>query len=121
MHRSRPMTLLAVLMALGLLLAGCGGGTATDGGDGEGGETVSLSGAAFSPSSLTIAVGTTVTFTDGTGHTVTHGSNGTAADDPIVDESWSGDPIEVTFEEAGTFPITCKVHPTMNMTITVEG
>ncbi len=29
--------------------------------------------------------------------------------------------VVVTFDEAGTFNITCKIHPTMNMTITVEG
>ena len=129
------MTLPALLMALGLLLAACGGSTASDGsagdgggttaspsadGGGEVGDTVSLSGQAFSPSSLTIAAGTTVTFTDTSGHTVTEGSNGVAVDDPIVDESGGAD-IEVTFDEPGTYPITCKVHPEMNMTITVEG
>ena len=126
MHRTRPMTLLAWIMALGLLLAACGGGTTTDdgdAGDGEGtdtGETVSLSGNTFSPSTLTVPAGTTVTFTDTATHTVTEGTNGTAADDPIVDQSGGSD-IEVTFDEPGTYSITCRVHPEMNMTITVEG
>jgi len=121
-HRSRPMTLLALLMALGLLLAACGGGTATEGdGDGGDGETVSLSGGTFSPSTLTIPVGSTVTFTGSAGHTVTEGSNGTAVDDPIVDESGGAEPIVVTFNEAGTYQITCRIHPAMNLTITVEG
>jgi plastocyanin len=82
---------------------------------------VSLAGGAFSPASLTIAAGTTVTFTDTAGHTVTEGSDGTAVDDPIVDEEGGADAIEVTFDEAGTFDITCRIHPAMNMTITVEG
>ena len=126
MHRTRPMSLLAWIMALGLLLAACGGGTTTDdgdAGDGEGtdtGETVSLSGNTFSPSTLTVPAGTTVTFTDTATHTVTEGTNGTAADDPIVDQSGGAD-IEVTFDEPGTYSITCRVHPEMNMTITVEG
>jgi len=125
-HRTRPMTLLAWIMALGLLLAACGGGTTTDdgdAGDGEGtdtGETVSLSGNTFSPSTLTVPAGTTVTFTDTATHTVTEGTNGTAADDPIVDQSGGSD-IEVTFDEPGPYSITCRVHPEMNMTITVEG
>ena len=131
MHRSRPMTL-AWLVALSLLLAACASdtpsattgttpsATTADGGDGDGGETVSLSGNAFSPSTLTIAAGTTVTFTDTATHTVTEGTDGVAADDPIVDETGGAD-IEVTFDEPGTYNITCKVHPAMNMTITVEG
>jgi plastocyanin len=130
-HRSRPLTLFAWLAALSLLLAACSSSTPSadtgttpsattdDGGDG-GGETVSLSGNAFSPSSLTIASGTTVTFTDTATHTVTEGTDGEAVDDPIVDDSGGAD-IEVTFDEPGTYNITCKVHPEMNMTITVEG
>ena len=45
----------------------------------------------------------------------------TAVDDPFVDEDGGADPIEVTFDEAGTFNLTCKIHPSMNMTVTVEG
>ena len=130
MHRSRFLPMLGVLATLILVLAACssatessdaGGGGGDDGGGGDTGETVSLAGGAFSPATLTISVGTTVTFTDTTGHTVTEGTDGTAVDDPIVDEDGGADPIEVTFDEAGTFNITCKIHPAMNMTITVEG
>ncbi len=127
MHRSRPTTLASLLAGLILILAACGGGSASsapagggDDGGGDTGETVSLSGGQFSPSSLTIPVGTTVTFTDTASHTVTEGTDGTAVEDPIVDEQ-GGEDIVVTFEEAGTFNITCKIHPAMNMTITVEG
>ncbi len=134
MRRSRLATLATLLVALMLMLASCGGGAASsapadDGGgaessapadDGGGGETVSLSGGAFAPSTLTIAAGTTVTFTDTANHTVTEGTDGQAVDDPIVDESGGAD-VVVTFDEAGTFNITCKIHPNMNMTITVEG
>jgi len=129
-HRSRTMTRFPWLVALSLLLAACASSTpsadtgttpsATTADGGGGGETVSLSGNAFSPSSLTIASGTTVTFTDTATHTVTEGTDGEAVDDPIVDESGGAD-IEVTFDEPGTYNITCKVHPEMNMTITVEG
>jgi len=127
LHRSRPTALATLVAAFALTLAACGGGTASsapadDGGEGsDTGETVSLSGGQFSPSTLTIPVGTTVTFTGSTGHTVTEGSDGTAVDDPIVDEQGGADPIVVSFDEAGTFNITCKIHPAMNMTITVEG
>jgi plastocyanin len=129
-HRSRPRALFGFIASLTLVLASCGGGTATSeptdgGGDpgagGDASETVSLSGGQFSPSSLTIPVGTTVTFTDTSGHTVTEGADGEAVDDPFVDESGGSTPIEVTFDEAGTFNLTCTIHPSMNMTITVEG
>ena len=130
MHRSR-FTILAALVAVAIALAACGGGAAssepaasapaTDGGGAAAGETVSLSGGAFSPAELTIPAGTTVSFTDTSGHTVTEGENGEAVADPIVDESGGSEPIEVTFDEPGTYHITCKIHPNMNMTITVEG
>jgi plastocyanin len=130
MHRSRPLAILF----LTLLLAACSGSGASsapaaDGGDGGGGasdgagaagETVSLAGFAFSPSELTISAGTTVTFTDTANHTVTEGTDGEAVDDPIVDEDGGSD-VQVTFDEPGTYNITCKIHPDMNMTVTVEG
>ncbi len=136
MSRSGLATLPALLAATTLVLAACGTTVETtpadDGGaeatpsataevdGGETGNTVSLAGNQFSPSSLTVPAGTTVIFTDTATHTVTEGTNGQAADDPIVDETGGAD-IEVTFDEPGTYSITCKVHPEMNMSITVEG
>jgi plastocyanin len=126
MRRTRTTTLASALFALTLALAACstdGGGSSApaDAGDGGGGgETVSMANTTFTPSSLTIQAGTTVTFTDTSGHTVTEGSDGVAVDDPIVAEQGGSD-VEVTFDEPGTYDITCKVHPEMNMTITVEG
>lgn len=122
MHRSRPTALIGILLALALALAACSGGDGGESADDAGGDgaTVSLSGGQFAPSSITIQAGETVTFTDTSGHTVTEGSNGEAVEDPIVDEQGGSD-IEVTFDEPGTYPITCKIHSSMNMTITVEG
>ena len=130
-RRPHTLTLLSLLAILALVLAACGSSaeSSTPAGDGEGNgdgggtagaETVSLSGAQFSPGTLTISAGDTVTFTDTSGHTVTEGQDGTPVDDPIVDEDGGSD-IEVTFDEPGTYNITCKIHPSMNMTITVEG
>ena len=127
MHRSGALPFLGLLLVLSLALAACGGGSASsapaeDGANGgsDSGETVSLAGGRFSPSALTIPVGTTVTFTDTANHTVTEGSDGQAVEDPLVDEE-GGEDIVVAFEEAGTYQITCRIHPNMNMTITVEG
>jgi plastocyanin len=124
-YRARRSFLISWLAILTLLLAACGGAAESTppaaGGDGDtGGETVSMANNQFSPATLTIAAGTTVTFTDTATHTVTEGTDGTAVDDPLVDETGGAD-IEVTFEEPGTYDITCKIHPQMNMTITVEG
>ena len=87
-------------------------------------ETVRIDGSAFDPMELTIAVGTEVRFVnaDSFAHTVTEGTGGTAVADPIVDEEIERNgTVRVTFDEPGTYEITCKIHPTMQMTITVEG
>jgi plastocyanin len=124
MKRPRRTTLATLLAIMAILLAACGGASeSTPAGDGDGdatGEMVSLAGGQFSPSTLTVAAGTTVTFTDTASHTVTEGTDGVAVDDPIVDESGGSD-IEVVFDEPGTYNITCTIHPEMNMTVTVEG
>lgn len=85
---------------------------------------VTLSGSSFSVPQLTIAAGTTVVFTNqGTfDHTVTHGSDGVAVEEPIVNRAISPQGrVSVTFDEPGEYPITCTIHPSMNMTIIVEG
>jgi plastocyanin len=128
MARRHFAPLFALTLAISAVLAACAGGdgapsSAGDGGGGGGtdaGETVSLAGGRFSPASLTISAGTSVTFTDTSNHTVTEGTNGTAVDDPIVDEE-GGEDVVVTFDEPGTYNITCRIHPNMNMTVTVEG
>ncbi len=89
-----------------------------------GGETVRLSQFAFDPEELTIAVGTEVTFVnaDSAAHTVTEGTDGTAVADPIIDEELQqNDSTSFTFDEPGTYDITCLFHPSMQMTITVTG
>ena len=77
----------------------------------------------FAPTTLTVAAGTVVVFENEAtfDHTVTEGTGGQAVDDPIVDEEVApGGDVRVTFDEPGTFDITCTIHPTMQMTITVE-
>ena len=79
---------------------------------------------AFDPSELTIAVGTEVSFlnADGAPHTVTEGSDGEAVDDPVIDDELAGNQAtSFTFDEPGTYDLTCLFHPSMNMTVTVEG
>ena len=87
-------------------------------------ERVRIDGSAFDPEELTIAAGTEVQFVnaDGFAHTVTEGTDGQAVADPIVDEEIAQNgTVSVTFDEPGTYDITCEIHPSMQMTVIVEG
>jgi len=83
-----------------------------------------MDGSDFIPAQLTIAAGTEVIFVNVSEfeHTVTEGTGGRAVEEPFVDiEVVEGDSEGVTFDEPGTFEITCRIHPTMQLTVTVEG
>lgn len=85
---------------------------------------VRLESSNFDPSELTIPAGTTILFlnADSYTHTVTEGTGGQAVDDPIVDrEIAQNRSVRVTFDEPGTYDITCEIHPSMQLTVTVEG
>ena len=78
----------------------------------------------FDPEELTIAVGTTVTFVNDApfDHTVTEGTGGQAVEDPIIDDEVAVDgSTDYTFDEPGVYDITCRIHPSMQLTVTVEG
>ena len=86
--------------------------------------TVTLSGFAFSTGQLTVPAGTEVTFenADTAAHTVTEGTDGRAAADPIINaQVGPGATTAFTFDEPGEYAITCLFHPSMNMTVVVEG
>ena len=77
----------------------------------------------FIPHTVTIGVGETVTWenTDNAAHTAT---GGTPTDGPsgVFDTSliMAGGSFDVTFDEAGTYPYFCMVHPWMQGTVVVE-
>ncbi len=141
LHPAARLSALAVIPMLVLTLAACSppdsgnqpgttatGGTDEGGGGDEGGaaETwmVHLADFEFDTEELTIAPGDTVHFVndDEAPHTATHGENGEAADPAEFDIELSeaGTEGEVTLDEPGTYSVTCRFHPEMNMTITVE-
>jgi plastocyanin len=78
---------------------------------------VDIAGFAFSPQSVTVAVGDTVTWSnaDAQNHTAT--ANGGSFDTGTIGGNTSK---SVTFSTAGTFAYHCKIHPSMTGTIVVE-
>jgi plastocyanin len=125
--------------ALALLLAACSSGSnspsaapasaappaaspsaatsASGGAPATSGQAVTIQSFAFGPSTLSVAVGTTVTWTnqDPTQHTVT-------ADDSSFDGGplSTGQTFSQTFSKAGTFSYHCKIHAKMTATVTVQ-
>jgi plastocyanin len=82
-----------------------------------GGSTVEIMNFMFMPASLTVPVGTTVTwkFDDSTDHTVTADDNSFASS-PMA----NGQTFTHTFSSAGTVAYHCSIHPFMKGTITVK-
>ena len=119
---------LPLLIVLTMALAACGKG----GDGGSGGNTVDMGTDNFVKTSVSIKAGEKVTFhTQDTGaaHVLCFGDNGQCksnADGPSELNNSSGDTINVgesksfTFNKAGTYKVTCIVHPQMNMTVTVS-
>ncbi|MES2430309.1 MAG: plastocyanin/azurin family copper-binding protein [Bacteroidota bacterium] len=91
-----------------------GGGTPPPGG--SGGKTVNITDFAFS-ASLTVAAGTTVTWTNkgATTHTVTS-DDGTSFDSGNIPPSGT---YSHKFDAAGSFPYHCELHGSMQSSVTV--
>ena len=115
-------TLLGALVGLSLLGAACGGGDDGDsGGEGGGSETTTLTAAefAFEPSSLTVASGGSIEFTneDDAEHNITAEEAGIDED---VDAGGSVT-VDLSNVEAGTYDFLCEYHPDMKGTLDVTG
>ena len=78
---------------------------------------VAIQGFAFSPSSLTIAVGDTVVWTndDSAAHTVTSDSGS-----ELNGSVGHGESYQHIFAAAGSYPYHCTVHPSMHGSVTVQ-
>jgi plastocyanin len=116
----RSATLLAGLAIAAA--AGCGGGSGSDTTTGPpttapppASNTVTVSNNSFSPATMTVAPGTTVTWQWAAGavdHNVTF-------DDGDHSPTQSSGTFARTFSSAGTFPYHCTIHQSLGMTGTI--
>jgi plastocyanin len=79
--------------------------------------SVSIESFAFQPARVEVPVGTGVTWTneDPTEHTVT-AADGAFGSDPLSPQAR----FAFTFDQPGTFPYRCAIHPAMTGTVTVR-
>ena len=84
---------------------------------GTGSNTVTMQSMSFSPTSLTVTKGTTVTWTnnDNITHTVTADDNSFNSGDITAGHSYTR-----TFNATGTFPYHCIYHSMMKATVVVN-
>jgi plastocyanin len=85
-----------------------------------GGNTITIKNFAFSPATLTVPAGTTVTWTntDSAPHRmVSDDSAPVAFSTPSIS---TGESAPITFTMGGTYPYHCSIHPSMKGTIVVK-
>jgi plastocyanin len=87
------------------------------GNNGPAANEVSIQGMAFTPSSITVTVGTTVKWTNKESivHTVTSNTGIFNSGNIALNGVFS-----YTFNTAGSFPYHCTIHPSMTGTVTVN-
>ncbi len=97
------------------------------------GATVELGTSAFAQTTVTLSAGKSLRFVDpsatGGTHILCLGSNGQCdasaqGPDSLLAPGLSlhpGDTLEIAFPTAGTFEVTCTIHPSMHLTISVLG
>lgn len=117
MHRTRLIFLAVVLVCSTLALVACGssgtsGGTNTGGA--SGGTTVTLQNIQFSPSSLKVASGATVTIEnkDPMPHHIVIGTDDLGEQTAGTSKTW-------TAPGDGVYVMKCLIHPSMSGQITV--
>ena len=126
---NKLLALILACLALGLVAAGCGGDDDDNGGGGGGGQQqapaatsgggdVTMKDIKFSPSTVDVKAGDTVTWTndDSVGHDVT----GDGFKSGSAGGLQNGDTFKHKFDKAGTFKYQCTVHPGMTGEVVVK-
>lgn len=108
------------------LAAGCGTSSGSAKGPpagtaAAGGVVVAITNFAFAPRSVTVKVGTTVTWTnhDGVVHDVRWQSGALPASPPLSPGGGGGSSWSHTFASPGTFSYICGIHPSMTGSVVV--
>jgi plastocyanin len=112
------------IAAIGLFLiaAACGkdssNSTAPGGDNNPPSHLVIINNLAFSPQSVTVTAGDTVTWRNdqNINHTVTS-DTGDELDSPVLSQ---GQTYQHVFAQAGTYPYHCTIHPTMTGNVAVQ-
>jgi plastocyanin len=116
---------LAGFLGIALILAGCGSSNS-----GSSSGTITMGSGQFTGTTdITIQAGGTVKFDDSNGgpHNLVTGTNGSFSSESGAPSeftstgiAFSGGKVQtITFPTAGTYHITCTLHPSMQATITV--
>lgn len=113
--------LLGPTLIAGAVLAGCGGGSTSSpslSAAGVTGNSITVKNFAFTPMTLTVKTGTTVTWTnqDSSTHTVTAVA-GVFGSGNLT----TGTTFTHTFPTAGTYAYRCNIHQYMTGTVVVQG
>ncbi len=123
-RRSFPVILVVVSLLAVISALACSGGsgygnapTTTSSVAAATGNSVTLASFAFSPATITVKVGTTVTWTnqDSTTHTITSDSGVWDSGNIAQNGTYT-----YAFSKAGTFPYHCSIHTYMKGTVIVQ-
>jgi plastocyanin len=98
--------------------AGAGAGAGEEAGAAAGTEMVSIEQFEFRPPEIRVVAGTTVTWTneDEVAHTV-QDDGGLFPESPDIA---TGETFSFTYDDPGTYPYICGIHPSMKGTVTVS-
>lgn len=126
--RRRISAIAAIGFLVALTLVGCGGSSTTGGASNE----LDMGASDFTQSSVTLSAGQALHMVDsqdsGGTHMLCIGQNGACDANPTGPSELHGPGMafnpgttkDITFSTAGTYHITCTIHPSMNVTITVQ-
>jgi plastocyanin len=123
--------LLPLLLLLALGLAACGGTSGASTNPNAPANEVDMGSANFVQTSRTISAGESIHFVDdpsGTMHILCIGKDGQCDPNSKGPQNLTGQGFtiqpgqshDVRFDSAGTYPITCSIHPNMNLIVTVR-